>query len=351
MNAMLLQLCELYNMALQQKRDVWKSHRKLITFNDHCKQLTELRAGVEEYRQFCVAIQRDPLRRVDLAFRAFFRRTRAREAPGYPRFRSSDRYDSFIVCKERFSYESGTVRISGLGTYKTKTGFRIKGKPVELQIKRCGSKWIAKLVCDIGDAPPKKAVSRSIGIDMGISTLVTLSDGAEIANPRWTSREKSKLDRASRSFSRKKLGSKNRNKAKERLRRAHQRIRGKRSSYLHDVSAYLVGCYDFIAYEDLGVQKMIQSSRAISIMDAAWGQLIRQLVYKAEWAGKYAVAVNPHNTTKICSNCGTIVPKTLLQRQHDCSDCGLSLGRDHNAALNILTRGMRVATMEAEYAG
>jgi putative transposase len=126
----------------------------------------------------------------------------------------------------------------------------------------------------------------------------------------------------------------------------HQRISGLRSSYLHGVSRQLVGAYDLIAYEDLKIRRMLQSNMAKSIMDAAWGQLIRQLVYKAECAAKYAVAVNPRGTTQTCSGCAEKVPKTLSQRQHSCPACGLTLGRDHNAARNILRLGESLAVTQ-----
>src|ERR1700692_1873804 len=155
LTSLLVQLCELYNMALQQRRDVWKSHQIGISRYDQQKQLTELRNGVEEYALFPATIQRDPLHRLDLAFKAFFRRVKAREKPGFPRFRSRERYDSFTVDKQNFSYENEIVRIVRIGNFRVKTSFKIKGKPLELHIKRYGHKWQAQVVCDIGPAPEK----------------------------------------------------------------------------------------------------------------------------------------------------------------------------------------------------
>ncbi len=348
LDSLLAQLCELYNMALQQRRDVWKSHRKSFSLYDQQKQLTELRGGVEEYAAFPAAIQRDPLRRLDRAFKAFFRRIKSEEKPGFPRFRSRDRYDSFTVSKGGFSYDNGTIRVVRLGAFRVKTGFRIKGDPLELHVKRCGEKWTAHLVCDLGEAPAKIAVSAAIGIDLGLTTLATLSDGTEIENPRWTRQGEERLADANRALSRKLKGSKNRVKARERLRRVHQRIAGLRSFYLTSVAKQLVGRYDLIAHEDLKIRNMTRSNLAKSILDAAWAQLIWRLQCEAEKAGKWVVPVDPRNTTKTCSACGELVPKKLSQRQHDCPKCGLSLGRDVNAALNILALG-KSAALEAEY--
>jgi putative transposase len=143
-------------------------------------------------------------------------------------------------------------------------------------------------------------------------------------------------------------GSKNRLKAREALRRAHQRAADARSNYIHHVSKWLVANYDLIAYEDLKIRNMARSNLAKSIMDAAWGMLIYCVSYKAESAGRWAVPVNPKGTTQKCSRCGEKVPKGLSQRQHNCPHCGLSLGRDENAAINILSLGMSDVVIKAE---
>jgi putative transposase len=341
LSRLLAQLCELYNMALEQKRNVWKSHRLSIGLNDQMKQLTELRAGSEEYASFPVMIQRDPLRRLDLAFKDFFRRTQSGEKPGYPRFRSSARYDSFTVPNGYFSLSDTGLALTRLGTFQVKTRHKIRGNPLGLRVKRSGQQWTAQMVCEIGPAPEKVSVRSAVGIDLGITTLATLSDGTEIANPRWKQEEENRLATANRDLSQKKIGSNNRAKSKQRLRRIHERISGKRSAYLHDVSRQLIGCYDLIAHEELKIEKMSQSRFGKGIMDAAWGILIHQLTYKAEEAGKHLVSVDPRGTTQLCSGCGEKVPKKIWQRVHDCSKCGLTLSRDHNAALNVLERGIR----------
>ena len=342
----LAQLCELYNMALQQRRDAYRELRVSVNYLQQQTQLTELRNGVEEYAAFPVAIQRDPLRRLDRAFKAFFRRIKSGEKPGFPRFRSRNRYDSFNVPSGSFSFSDGMLKLTRLGTFRTKTKCKIKGDPLEIRVKRFGQKWQAQVVCDIGPAPEKIAVSTAIGIDVGLTALATLSDGTEIANPRWTKQEEDRLAAANQDLARKVKGSKNRVKSKEHLRRVHQRIAGLRSSYLTSVAKQLVSNYDLIAHEKLNIKGMAQSRFAKSIMDAAWSQLIFKLNSEAECAGKWVIPVNPRNTTKTCSRCGEIVPKTLWQRQHDCPHCGLSLSRDHNAALNIKRLGESLASKQ-----
>jgi putative transposase len=340
LTGLLSQLCELYNMALQQRIDVWKSDKKSISYYDQQKQLTELRGGVDEYAVFPLKVQRDPLRRLDRAFQAFFRRMKSGDRPGFPRFRSRDRYESFNVDKDNFTYGDNVLRIVKMGVFRTKTKCKIKGTPLELRVKRCGSKWQAQLVCDIGPAPDKVVVCKATGIDLGLTSLATLSNGREIKNPRWKKREEHRLSDADRNLSRKVRGSKNRQKSKEYLRRVHQRIVGLRASYLTTVAQRLVYEYDLIAHENLNVTRLVKSGFGKSILDAAWGQLIGKLNCEAEKAGKWVIPVNPRGTTQLCSGCGEKVPKKIWDRNHDCPKCGLSLGRDHNAALNILSLGV-----------
>lgn len=328
----------LYNSALEWRRKSWVGSKQPVSYNDQQKGLTDFRQTSSFVAEFPVIIQRDPLRRVDLAFKSFFRRIKAKQTPGYPRFKAKSQYESFTVA-DRFRVEGDTIYLPKLGGFRFRTKYKLKGKPKVLHISRRGKHWIANLVCDIGEAPEKVAVSSAVGIDVGLTTLATLSDGSEITNPRWTKQEENRLAEANRNLARKKHGGNNRLKAKERLRRVHQRIAGLRNSYLTDVAKQLVSKYDLVAHEDLQIANMARSNMAKSIMDAAWGRLIWRLNCEAEKAGKWVIPVNPCNTTKSCSGCGEIVPKKLSQRVHNCPACGLVLGRDHNAALNILRLG------------
>jgi putative transposase len=347
LSALLVELCEIYNAALQERTEAWKLERKLVTRYEQYRELTQLRAIDQSSAAFPATVQRDPIRRVDLAFNGFFRRIKAGNKPGYPRFRSVARYNSFKVDCQNFRIDGNRVIVRKLGGFRFSTRCRIRGTPKVFSVKRVGGKWRGAFVCDIGPAPEKQSVSNAIGIDLGIEALVTLSDGTQIKNQRWTAREAERVAKSNRAFSRKMDGSNNQTKAKEHCRRVHQRIHGLRRAYLHEVSNWLISRYDLIAYEKLNIPEMLQSSFSKSISDAAWGELIRQLTYKAEEAGKYVVAVNPRGTSQICSGCGTKIPKAIVDRQHSCHTCGLSLGRDHNAAINVLQRGMRCVEQSA----
>lgn len=342
MGRILADNCETYNAALQERRDAWKVDRKRITYNHQQSELSELRKD-PAFCWIASDIQRDPIRRVDLAFKAFFRRCRSGLVPGFPRFRSVGGYNSFTVSGHSPRIKGNKICIPGVGCMRIRGGRKIKGDPKSVTVKRYGGKWMVSVACDFGPAPDRITVSRAVGIDVGITNLATLSDGAVIENPRWGNRHASRIAAASRNLALKQRRSKNRIRAREVLRRAHQRAAGARKNYLHHVSKWLVENYDLIAYEDLKIRNMARNPHlAKSIMDAAWGQLIWQITYKAESAGKWAVPVNPRGTSQICSGCGVKVPNTLAERTHSCA-CGLVLDRDHNAGLNILALGMGAA--------
>ena len=340
--------CRAYNVALQERRDAWKLQRKSITLYNQQAELTELRKD-PTLRWIACDIQRDPLRRVDRAFRAFYRRCKTLgQKPGFPRFRSRDRYDSFEFGNNNVVIRERSIKIPNVGDIRARGGRPIEGRARCCTVKRGGKRWTASVVCDIGPAPEKCAVSRAVGIDVGLTTLVTLSDGTKIQNPRWMRQHEDRVAAANRSLATKTRGSHNWLRAREALRRAHQRVASARLNYIHHVSKWLVANYDLIAHEDLKIRNMVQSKFAKSITDAAWGLLIWCITYKAESAGRWVVPVNPNGTSQRCSGCGAIVRKELHERMHSCP-CGLTLGRDANASRNILALGISAVGVPAEF--
>jgi putative transposase len=327
---------ETYNAGLQERIEAWKLQRKSIRLYDQFSELTELRKD-PHFARIAVDIQREPLRRLDRAFKAFFRRVRAGERPGFPRYRTRARYDSFLF--SRPAIREDRIKVPNVGWFKFKSSRPVQGIPRTATIKRCGKKWAVRLVCYIGHAPEKRTVSSAVGIDVGIAALATLSDGQVIENPRWTREHEARIAAAGRNLALKQRRSKNRIRAREVLRRAHQRAADARRNYTHHASKWLISNYDLIAFENLNIQGMAQSRLAKSILDAAWAELIWQITYKAENAGKWAIPVNPWGTSIRCSGCGEPVPKTLADRRHICGACGVSLNRDHNAAINVLRLG------------
>lgn len=337
---------ELYNAALQERRDAWKCERKSISYFDQTKELTEIRKLRADVAALPIDLAREPLRRVDRAFKAFYRRCKVHQNPGFPRFKSRDRYDSLAA--PDFKVKGHRIHLSKLGDFRFKMHRKMVGIPKHCIIKRLVTKWQISIVCKQGSVPDKLPVRRAVGIDVGLTTFATLSDGTEVPNPRWTKQSESEVAACSRALARKKRGSKNRRKAKERLRRAHQCVVNRRLNFCHHVSKQLVSTYDLIAFEKLNIQPMAQGRLAKGIMDAAWGMLLFQLTYKSAEDGKWAVAVNPRGTTQRCSGCGETVHKTLSQRTHSCPHCGLILGRDLNAAHNVLQAGRACVELSAQ---
>jgi putative transposase len=327
---------ETYNAALQERKEAWKLERKQIGLYDQFAELTELRKD-PRFAKIACDIQREPLRRVDRAFKAFFRRCKeAKGKAGFPRFKSWRRYNSFSFPLP--SILDNKIRIPNLGWFRFKASQRVAGIAKTATVKRLGTKWLIRVVCDIGPAPEKCAVSSAAGIDVGLTNFLTLSDGQSIDNPRFVRKFEARIAAANRRLALKQKRSKNRITAREVLRRAHQRAADARKNFVHHVSKWLVSNYDLIAFEKLNIKGMVQSRLAKSILDAAWGELIRQIQYKAEYAGKWALPVNPRGTSIRCSACGADVRKTLADRRHVCA-CGADLDRDHNAAINILRLG------------
>ena len=345
-----LHFCQqLYNAALQERRDAYCRQHKSISRYAQQKSLTILRAEDEETRKIPVVVARSALHRVDEAYKGFFRRCKSGEKPGFPRFRSRDRYDSFSV----HGTESRDVRVVGQHVHLPKIGpvrfkkYRpIVGEILTVTVKRSSRGWYVSFVCDVGDAPEKVAVrpDRVTGIDLGLKVFATLSNGDGVPNPRFFRRSEEKLARRQQALARKKRGSSSRRRAKVLVARAYDHIKNQRLDHARKTAKVLFDYYDLIAYEDLNIRGMVSSldgRLAKSINDVAWSTFIRCLALKAESAGKHLIAVDPRGTTQRCSGCETVVKKTLSDREHRCTNpsCGLVLDRDHNAAINILALG------------
>ena len=180
-----------------------------------------------------------------------------------------------------------------------------------------------------------------MGIDVGLTTLATLSEGAPIENPRHGKAAAKRVTAAQRCLSRKQRGSRSRRRAVVSLQRAYAHVHNQRLDTARKTAARMVSRFDVICFEDLNIAGLAAGMLSKSVNDAAWGLLIAATTCKAESAGKHVVKVDPRGTTIDCSRCGTAVPKRLDERTHRCGNCGLVMGRDLNAAHNIRGRGMR----------
>lgn len=333
---------ELYNGALEHRIGAWTTARKTITLFTQQKELTQLRQD-PAFRKVPMNAQRWTLRRLDAAYQAFFRRVKTKgEKAGFPRFRGCARWQSFgfaEFCGIRL--RSNRLYFKGMPG-----GLRIHlhrplpaGKPLCCTFTRDNKGWFICLQYRVQQRI-LASTGGHIGIDVGLKELCVLSTGEAIPNPQIAKRADRELRRRHRALARCKKGSKRRAKVKRRLSRLHAKVVDTRRTYLHQISARLVMGNDVIAVEKLNVKGLASGMLAKSVHDAGWGMLKEMLTYKAAKAGRKLIEVDPKNTTQACSSCNAIVPKKLSERWHHCHECGLSLDRDHNAALNVLHRAV-----------
>jgi putative transposase len=337
-----LRLCkDLYNGALQERRDAYTLNRVSINYQAQQNQLPAIKQTNPEYKNIHSQILQNVLNRVDLAFQGFFSRIKKGVKAGFPRFRSLNRYDSFTFPQSGFSLTGNKLTLSKIGTVKLKLSRQIVGKIKTLTIKNECGKWFAIFTAETG-AKTLHETNQAIGIDAGIKSFLTLSDGTVIENPRFYQSLQKSLRVVQRSVSRKKKGGSNRRKAVLKLRKIHQKIRNCRLDFQHKAARFLVNNFDIIAIEDLRVKNMLKNHHlAKAISDVSWSSFYSVLESKAVEADRKFVKVNPRSTSQKCSGCGAIVKKDLSVRIHNCS-CGLSLDRDENAARNILALGLSV---------
>lgn len=329
----------LYNEALSLRQMAWEQYRASISFYDCCRWLTGLRKEKPDFTELPVSLQRGTIRRLDQAYAFFFRRCKLGQKPGYPRFKSRDRFDSIT-----FDEFSGVRVFANKLVFKGCPPLTVRfhrqlpeAKITGCTLRRDQKGWSVTFRLTLPDVP-KVAVKQRVGLDMGLTHLVTLSTGEKISNPRHTKRYASVLRLKQRALSRCQRGSNRRRKIKRSLSRFHAKIANSRATYCHQVSVDLVRRFDYLAAEDLSVANMTRGRLSKFIQDAAWATLLHQMAYKAEDAGKTFELKDPRGTTKECSRCGESRDMPLHIRVYKCEKCGFTGCRDVNASLVIRDR-------------
>ncbi|OPY54825.1 MAG: putative transposase [Methanosaeta sp. PtaU1.Bin060] len=338
-----LELCRwTYNETLAYRKNAYEKESITVSKYETHNLLPLWKKDKPELKEVFSQTLQNVQERVDLAFKAFFRRVKAGEKPGYPRFKGKGWYDSFSYPQMGFRLENGLLKLSKIGNLKIKFHRPIEGKIKRLTVRRSATgKWFACFSVEIEDLPkPPWKDGSMVGIDVGLESFATLSNGEKIPNPRFFREEEQELARVQRKLSKAPKGTHERKKALKVVERVHERIANKRYEFAHQVSRDLVDRFGLIAFEDLNIKGMMHNHcLAKSIGDVAWNMLVNITSYKAASAGSMVVLVDPRNTSKMCSRCGILVEKDLSERTHNCSQCGLSLDRDWNAAINILRLG------------
>ena len=339
-----LELCRwVFNETLATRKNTWEQEKKTLSLYDTNKQLTLWKRDHPELVSVHSQVLQNVQERVDLAFKAFFRRVKAGEKPGYPRFRGYGQYASFTFKQSGFELlpAGKGLLISKIGAVRIVLHRPIEGRVKTLTVQRDAvGNWYACLVCEV-DPEPLPYNEVAVGVDVGLKSFATLSNGMKIENPRFFRHDEKELAKVQRLLSKAEKGTPERAKRRKAVQHVHQRIANRRKDFAHKLSWELVGSFGMIAFEKLNVRNMLQNHcLAKSIADAAWNQLITYTTYKAENAGRRVVSVDPRNTSRQCSCCGTMVEKSLSVRVHQCPVCGLVMDRDENASHNILRLGL-----------
>jgi putative transposase len=352
----------LYNAALEERREAWRMRRVGVSYGTQSGQLREIRAADPEQARWSFSSQQATLRRLGKAFDAFFRRVKAGQKPGYPRFKALDRWDSVEWPKDgdgcRWHPDAGRVYLQGVGHVKVRQHRPVKGRVKTISVRREGRRWYVVLSCDDVPAEPLPATGRVIGLDLGVARFATTSDGEVIPNPRFLRESEAELAAAQQAVARKQRGAANRKRARARVAEVHRRIRNRRADFHHKTARALIASCDAIAVEDLSAAGLSRRAQPVpdpeqpgaflpngaaaksglnkSILDAGWGQFTSILACKAEEAGRRIVVVDPRNTSITCHQCGA---KCTRPRQDTviCPAHG-QMDADVNGARNIYAR-------------
>jgi putative transposase len=335
----------LYNRALAERKTAWETERRGVSYGEQSGTLKTQRAANPYLAKANFSASQRTLKRLDRAFAAFFRRVKAGENAGYPRFKGRHRFATVEYTHTDGCRFFGTsLYVQHVGRIKVKQHRPTEGAIKTVAVTRRADGWHCVVVCDLGesDVPPK--AGPAVGIDLGLSAFLATSDGETVAPPGYYRRARAALRRAQRTVTRRRKGSQRRRKAVERLRRLHLHVADQRRDFHHKAALALVRRYGTICHEALCITGIARSRLAKSALDAGWGGFLVILGHKAEGAGVRVVAVPPAGTSQACSACGALpeTPKTLRDRVHTCP-CGYAADRDVNAARNVLRLGTGAA--------
>jgi len=340
-----------YNKALHARTQAWYDRLERIGYTQTSAMLTSWKK--QEELDFlnevsCVPLQQG-LRHLQTAFTNFF----AGRA-NYPNFKKKHQGGSAEFTKSAFKFKNGQISLA-----KCRDPLPIRWSrhiPADCQPSTVtvrlhpGGRWHLSIRFDDPTIKPLPVTDKSIGIDLGISSLVITSDGEKVANPQHFKKHYRRLSQAQKSLSRKHIGSKNRAKARIKVARIHRKITDSRKDHLHKLTTQLVRENQTIVVEDLAVKNLVKNRKlAPAISDVSWGEITRQLAYKCRWYGRTYIEIDRwFPSSKRCSNCGYIVEKLPLSiREWCCPNCGEHHDRDINASKNILAAGLAVSVCGA----
>ncbi|MGX7676644.1 RNA-guided endonuclease InsQ/TnpB family protein [Plantactinospora sp. DSM 117369] len=360
---------QMYNAALEERQEAYRRARVTVRYGHQSAQLKHIRRDDPDHARWSFSSQQATLRRLDKAFQAFFRRLRAGQTPGYPRFKGAGWFDTVEWpkdgdgCRWNSTPDSGRTRVylQGVGHVRVHAHRKVDGRVKTVSVKREGRRWYVILTCAEVPAEPLPATGRTVGIDMGVTSFLTTSDGLHIDNPRHSAASAGRLVDAQRALARCERGSHRRRKARARIAALHRKVRRRRLDHAHKIALWLVRHYDVIAHEALPIRNMTRSAKGTidkpgrnvaqkaglnrSILDAGWGVFLNVLHAKAESAGRVTVGVDPRDTSRTCPACRHRTrDNRVTQAEFVCVACGFADHADVVGATNVHRAGLVLLT-------
>jgi putative transposase len=361
---------QLYNAALEERREAWNTRTASVSYCHQAAQLPEIRKmDPDGQGRWSAGSQQQTLRRLDKAFAAFFRRVESGQKPGYPRFKGRNWFDTVDWPAEKNGARWDSVPhptvvrvyLLGIGHVRVHQHRPVQGTLKTISVKREGRRWYVMLTCDDVPAQPLPATGAVVGIDLGVASFLTTSDGEHVPNPRLLAAATERLADAQRSLAWKKRGSNRRVKAVRRVAALHAKVRLSRLDHAHKAALVLVRDHDVVVHEALQVANMTRRPKPSvaengtyepngaaakgglnrTINDAGWGVFLNVLRAKAESAGRVVVEVDPRQTSQRCAECGHVAAgNRVTQAAFRSLSCGHEAHADVNAAVNILRAGL-----------
>ena len=354
----------LYNWNLQERIEVYKQTGKSISYYDQQNALPALKKERPWFKSVYSMVLQDTLRRLDYAYKAFFRRVKNGNNPGFPKFKKRGQWNSITYSDfKSFPFEN-KIKVPKLGLIKI-VYHRLIPKQAKIKtliVSKEAGKWFACFSIELNQKiEPKQDLTSIVGIDLGLIDFLYPSTGEPVSAPRYLRKSETRLQKIQGKLSNAKKGSGRYYRILKALKKVHYKVKCQRTDFLHKTVNELLSYADLVVHEDLDIRAMVRRPKPIkdensngylpngaavktrlnkSINDVGWGKFLSILNYKVNEQGKGVVAVNPYMTSQKCSQCGEIVKKSLSTRTHLCPHCGYSANRDLNAANNILRFGL-----------
>ena len=336
-----LRVCkDAWNTLKSLIQDEYERTGKTLTYYDLCSKVVILKQLESKYQKLYAQVLRDVATRLINAYKTFFDLHKKGYKARLPRYKTLEHYHSFTYPQFGFKFIDNRIQLSKIGSIKYKGVIPENGiKTFTVKQSKSG-KWFGYIVYE-KQLDSFDADLPVVGIDLGLEKFATLSDGNYIPVPQFYRKDEKRIKKSHKELSRKKRGSKNRKRAKQRLARIYEKVNNRRLNFLHKTSTWVADHYSVVCVEDLRIANMAKYGYlGKSIHDASWGRFLALLEYKLDERNGLLVKVDPRNTSQTCSNCGEKINKTLNTRTHTCFNCGLVMDRDLNASRNILKVGI-----------